>query len=207
MLYDYLKENYREDEPIIFNDVVYLNYSRPVLNQMFRALCNEGKLVKYDTGIYFIPGKSRLKSNTGLNADIAAYYKYIHRNGKTFGYYSGNSFANKIGISTQVPYKVEITSNHMAAQVRELEIGKRTFIVRHPVVPVTNENAPVLSMLDLLKNLEIYMDDSYRDAAVRFEEYIRKYHITKESVDQYIRFFPSKIFRNYYETGLDHVLA
>ena len=55
-------------------------------------------------------------------------------------FYSGNTFANQLGISTQVPNKVEIVSNNIAAKIREIPIGKRTFTVRRPVVPVNDEN-------------------------------------------------------------------
>ena len=51
-----------------------------------------------------------------------ALYKYVSRGGKVDGFYSGNTFANQLGISTQVPNKVEIVSNNMAAKVREVPI-------------------------------------------------------------------------------------
>ena len=76
-------------------------------------------------------------------------YKYVSRGGKVDGFYSGNTFANQLGISAQVPNKVEIVSNNMAAKIREIPIGKRTFIVRRPVVPVNEENVYVLQLLDL----------------------------------------------------------
>ena len=53
----------------------------------------------------------------GVNADTVARYKYVSRGGKVDGFYSGNTFANQLGISTQVPNKVEIVSNNMAAKV------------------------------------------------------------------------------------------
>ena len=207
MIYDYLQQNYKEAEPIFFGDIAIDHISKPVLNQMLKQLCDEGKLVKYDTGIYYIPKKSRLLGNIGPNADIVARYKYIERQGQINGYYSGNTLANKIGITTQVPRQVEITSNHMAARVRQIELGSRKFIIRHPVVPVTNDNADVLQMLDLLKNLDLYNDGSYEDASKRFYDYIIKHRINKKEVDNYIRSFPISVFKNYYELRLDHVLA
>ena len=209
MLYDYLKENYKEAEPIFFSDVKYENLSKPALSQKFKALCDERKIVRYDTGIYYIPRPSRLKGfgMIGLTADITAYYKYISRRGETFGYYSGNTFANHIGITTQVPRTIEITSNCVAARVKDIIISNRKFIVHHPPVKVTNENAAVLRMLDLMKNLENYMDEDYPEATDRFKEYIEIFKIRKADVDRYIRAFPISIFKNYYELGLDHVLA
>ena len=72
-----------------------------------------------------MPKKSRLKTNVGVNADTVARYKYVSRGGKVDGFYSGNTFANQMGISTQVPNKVEIVSNNMAAKVREVPIETR----------------------------------------------------------------------------------
>ena len=207
MLYEYLKQNYKEGEPIFFSDLHFDGVSKPALNQMFKQLCDEKKISKYDTGIYYIPRQSRLRENVGPGADVVAYYKYIERMGKISGYYSGNTLANKMGISTQVPRTVEITSNHMAARVRKIELGSREFIVRHPSVIVTNENAAVLQMLEMLKDLNAYMDGSYKEAALSFQNYIEKNNIQKADVDQYIRSFPISIFKNYYELGLDHVLA
>ncbi|MCB6991657.1 DUF6088 family protein [bacterium 210820-DFI.6.38] len=90
-----------------------------------KKLCDEGKLQKYENGIYYLPKKSRLKTNVGVNADTVARYKYVSRGGKVDGFYSGNTFANQLGISTQVPNKVEIVSNNMAAKVREVPIETR----------------------------------------------------------------------------------
>ena len=58
----------------------------------------------------------------GVNADTVARYKYVSGGGKVDGFYSGNTFANQLGISTQVPNKVELVSNNMAAKVREVPI-------------------------------------------------------------------------------------
>ena len=207
MLYDYLKQNYKEAEPIFYSDISFDGVSKPVLSQMFKQLCDEKKLIKYDTGIYFNPKKTRLKGNIGPGADVVAYYKYIERLGNISGYYSGNTLANKMGISVQVPRKIEIVSNYMAARVREIELGPRKFIVRHPPVKVTKDNAAVLQMLDMLKNLELYMDGSYQDASEKFYDYAAEYNITRTKVDRYIRSFPVNVFKNYYEVGLDHVLA
>ena len=162
MLYEFLKNNYKEAEPIFFSDIVIKGITKSAVNQQLKKLCNEGKLQKYENGIYYLPKKSRLKTNVGVNADTVARYKYVSRGGKVDGFYSGNTFANQLGISTQVPNKVEIVSNNMAAKVREVPIGKRTFIIRKPVVPVNEENVYVLQLLDLLKNLDVYLDESLR---------------------------------------------
>jgi hypothetical protein len=207
MLYDYLLANYKAAEPIFFSDIKIEGISRPALNQHMRRLCEEKKLEKYEPGVYYIPKKSRLNGSVGINADMVARYKYIERNGRVQGFYSGNFFANQLGISTQVPNKVEIVSNNIAANIREIPIGKRTFIIRKSHISVNEDNVFVLQILELLKNLDAYLDDDYKDAREKFRRYIDAHGITRAEVDQYIRKYPVTIFKYYYELRLDDVLA
>ena len=107
--------------------------TKSAVNQQLKKLCDEGKLQKYENDIYYLPKKSRLKTNVGVNADTVARYKYVSRGGKVDGFYSGNTFANQLGISTQVPNKVEIVSNNMAAKVREVPIWGILHHLRKPL--------------------------------------------------------------------------
>ena len=84
----------KEAEPIFFSDIVIKRITKSAVNQQLKKLCDEGKLQKYENGIYYLPKKSRLKTNVGVNADTVARYKYVSRGGKVDGFYSGNTFAN-----------------------------------------------------------------------------------------------------------------
>lgn len=207
MLYDEILENYKEAEPIFFSDLERNGISKSALNQQLKTLCKKGLLAKYDTGVYYRPKKSLLKSSIGPNADMVARYRFISKGKNIDGFYAGNSFANQLGISTQVPRVVEIVSNNTNSSARKIMIGNRPFYVRKPIVPVTAENVYVLQMLELLKNLDAYLDGSYQDAKEKFAEYIELHGITRKDVDQYIRDYSGTVFKNYYELELDHVLA
>ena len=207
MLYDYIKEQYREAEPIFFSDLEREGITKSALNQQLKKLCEKGLLQKYDTGVYFIPKKTLLKSTVGPNADMVARYRFISKGDNIEGFYGGNFFANQIGITTQVPKIVEIVSNNTNSSNREIRIGNRRFYVRKPVVQITNENVYVLQMLELLKNLDAYLDYSYEEAREKFVEYILIHGITRKDVDLYIREYPLSTFKYYYELELDHVLA
>ena len=80
-----LKNNYKEAEPIFFSDIVIEEITKSAVNQQLKKLCDEGKLQKYENGIYYLPKKSRLKTNIGVNADMVARYKYVSRGGKVDG--------------------------------------------------------------------------------------------------------------------------
>ena len=207
MLYDYIISNYKEGEPIFFSDIFVEGISRSAVNQQMKSLCNKGMIKKYDKGIYYIPKKTMLKATVGPSADMVARYRFVTKGEEIFGYYSGNSFANQLGISMQVPRKIEIVSNNSNSSPREIEIGGRKFLIRKSSIVINRENVYVLQLLELLKNIEVYMDGSYDEARVKIEEYIDIHVIRKESVNRYIREFPINVFKNYYELGLDNVFA
>ena len=60
MLYEYLEENYKPNEPIFVSDV-QLPVSAVNLRKMFKELCDSGKINRFDKGVYYIPKQSRLK--------------------------------------------------------------------------------------------------------------------------------------------------
>lgn len=207
MLYDYIKKNYNEAEPIFFSDLEREDITKSALNQQLKKLCDKGLLMKYDTGVYYIPKMTLLNSVVGPNADMVARYRFISKGDNIDGFYGGNSFANQIGITTQVPRVVEIVSNNTNSSDREVRIGNRRFYVRKPIVQITKENVYVLQMLELLKNLDAYLDYSYEEAKEKFAEYISVHGIKRSDVDCYIRKYPMSTFKYYYELELDHVLA
>lgn len=207
MLYDYILQHYKEAEPIFFSDLERNDITKSALNQQLKKLCDKGLLQKYDTGVYYIPKKSLLNMTVGPNADMVARYRFISKGDNIDGFYTGNMFANQIGISTQVPMVVEIMSNNTNSSDREVKIGNRRFYVKRPVTTITKDNVYVLQMLELLKNLDAYLDYSYDEARDKFAEYIKLHKIKKSDVDLYIRKYPNVIFKYYYEMRLEHVLA
>jgi len=207
MLFEYLKEHYHDGEPIFLDDIHIKGMSRPNFRQQIKTLADNGRIMRYDKGIYYIPKATRFRSSAGPSPETVARYKYISRGGRTDGYYSGSTFANHIGISLQVPMKKEIVSNNIAAIVREVSIGKQTFIVRRSNIPITEENVRVLQLLELLKNLDVYLDVNYNEAREKIKKYALSNHITKTEIDRYIRQYPDSTFRYYYEMRLENVLA
>ena len=206
MLYNYIKEHYKEVEPIFLSDLLRTNITESVLNQQLKELCENGLLQQYDEEVYFIPKKSKLNLTVGPNADMVARYRFISKGDNVDGFYAGNTFANQIGISTQVPYVIEIVSNNVLDD-GEVLIANRRFVVRKPVVPITKENVHVLQMLELLKNLDAYIDCPYEEVREKFVEYISVCGIAKSDVELFIKEYPKSTLKYFYELGLDQVLA
>lgn len=205
MLYNFIKDHYKEAEPIFFSDLLRENITEQDLKLQIKELCENGLLQQYDSEVYFIPKNTTLNSTIGPNADMVARYRFISKGDNVDGFYAGNTFANQIGISTQVPYVIEIVSNNVSTD-GEVLIGNRRFCVKKPVVPITRENVYVLQMLELLKNLDAYLDCTYEEAREKFAEYISVCEITKSEVEMYIKEYPESTRKYYHELELDKAL-
>lgn len=206
MLLEYLQKNYKVNEPIFVSDI-YLPVTDTNLRQMFKVLCDSGQIYRYETGIYYMKGNTRLKGGVSLSASKVARYKYIARKDQVNGYYSGYTFANLLGLTTQVPYTIEIVSNCASAKCREVSVKNQKIILRRPRTQINKENVDVLQLLDLLKDFEQYVDEDMATATYIISSYIKKIGMKRSDVDEYITLFPDRVYKYIYEMRLYNVFA
>ena len=206
MLYGYLIENFKPYEPIFTADID-IDMVRNSLRPKLKELCDSGKLCRYEAGVYYLPGKMKLKGLTPISASAVARSRYVNRRGKVRGYYSGYTFANQIGLSLQVPYVQEIVTNEASAKVREIDIKGQKFIIRKPKAEVTEENVYTLQFLDFLSDIDKYLDGSSENILDKLEKIIKDEKITKELIDTYISLYPTKVYKNLYETGVVYAIT
>ena len=202
MLYEYLKENYEPGEPIFSSDIFIPGLTEENLRYHLKRLTDDGILCRFEAGIYYFPKTDIFGEKLALTADTVALHKYIRRRGKRIGYYSGYTLANRMGLSAQVPHTEEITSNYAPAQVRELSIKNRRYILRRPLVEVTDENVAVLQFLDCLKDLEKCAEEEPEVCGRILTGYAKEHDITKIMVDRFLANYPLKIYKAIYETGV-----
>lgn len=205
MLYDYLINNYIPGEPIFTGDIMLDGMSEENLRYHLKKFVDNGILCRFEAGIYYFPKKNIFGEEMSLSADTVATHKYIERRGKRVGYYSGYTLANRMGLSTQVPYIEEITSNYAPALVRELEIKNRKYVIRRPAVEVTEENVQVLQFLDCLKDIEKCAEEDLEVCGRILSKYALEHAITKAMIDKFIVNYPIKIYKALYETGVEYV--
>lgn len=157
--------------------------------------------------MYYIPKINIFGEQSVLSAETVALHKYVYRKGKRVGFYSGYTLANRLGISTQVPFKEEITSNYAPAQVREICIKNRKYVIRKPVIEVTEENAYVFQFLDCLKDIDKSAEEDMEVCGKILTDYAMEHKITKKLIDQFLDYYPVKIYKAIYETGVKYVSA
>ncbi|MBD5393140.1 MAG: hypothetical protein HDR71_02490 [Lachnospiraceae bacterium] len=205
MLYNYLKENYEPGEPIFSGDIVIPGLSEENLRYHLKKLTDDGILYRFEAGIYYLPKLNIFGEKMSITADMVALHKYVMRKGKRIGYYSGYTLANRMGLSTQVPFTEEITSNLAPAPIREVTIKNQKYILRRPVVEITDENVAILQFLDCLKDLEKCAEEEPKVCGRILTGYAREHAITKSSVDRFLVNYPLKIYKAIYETGVEYV--
>lgn len=198
-IYEYLKQNFEPNEPIFKSDID-LNLSDTNLRQSLKRLCDTGAIKRFSTGVYYLPKESPLKFSVPFSPEDVAFKKYIKSNCNYIGYYSGFTFANQLGISTQVPYIMEITSNIASAKSQTIQIRGQKFLLRKSRIQITNDNWQLLQLLDLLKDINLYANPTKSASAIK--KYIIDEKFTKKQLDTYLKDYPDKIYRIMYQLDL-----
>lgn len=202
MLYDYLMENYGENTPIFVSELDIEGLNESTLRVQIKKMTDAGMLKRFDTGIYFIPKKTIFKSDSTISVMQVIEKKYLKNKDKVFGYLSGYMLVNMAGLTTQVPVVYEVVSNNATTDYRKIMINKTRVIVKRPKVPVTNENVRILQFLDLIKDVDIYSEEEGNSLKKRMLEIMKKLDITFSALEPYLSFYPEKIYKNMYETGV-----
>lgn len=206
MLLEFLKSKFGPGKPIFTEDAEPLGLSAGNLRQLFKKLVDAGELSRFEPGVYFLPDPNH--EYYPISSNMVAEYKYITDGDEIYGYYSGYTFANQLGLCLQVPYKEEIVTNNTTAIAREVKVGKIPFYIRRAKVAVTKENRNVLQLLDLLKDVEEYTDYCCEEEAPDIiRRHILRNKILRADVDKYIENFPLKTYKYIYDLRLYDVLA
>ena len=201
-LYEYLLETYQENEPIFSSDITVDGISDVNIRSQLKKLTDQGKIKRYDTGIYYLPTKSIFKSGSQLSPERVIEEKYLKEKGQLCGYISGLDFFNQLGLTTQVPMQYEVVSNKATSEYREAYLVKTKVIIRKPKISVTEENYKVLQFLDMIKDLDEYAEISGRELSVRLIEYMGKLQMSFSQLEPYLQYYPDKIYKNMYKAGI-----
>lgn len=199
-LYDYLLENYKEDEPIFLADLKIDKMSQSNVRQQIKRLTDTGKVKRFDKGIYFIPKKTIFRSGSELAPEKVLEAKYLKDMNNHCGYITGLLFFNQMGLTTQVPMKYEIVSNKATNDYREISLGNFIVIIRKPKVLVTEMNYRILQFLDLIKDVDKYSEVTGKSLQERLQQYMNQANLTISEMEPYFSYYPDKLYKNLIET-------
>lgn len=199
-LYEYLLDNYKENEPIFLADLQVDGMTRTNVRQQIKKLTDTGKVKRFDNGIYFLPKKTIFKSGSQLAPEKVLECKYLRDKDERCGYVSGLMFFNQMGLTTQVPMMYEVVSNKATNDYRETSLAKSRVIVRKPKVPVTEKNYKALQFLDMLKDVDVYSELTGKPLQDRLYRYMDDANLSISEIEPYFAYYPDKLYKNLVET-------
>ncbi len=184
MLKSYLLENYGYNEPIFLNDLKIEGLSENAVRQSVKRLVAKSFLERYDNGIYYIPKAGGLLGKSYLDPLLVIMRKYVRNKYETYGYITGLSFVNQLGLTTQMPAVIEIVTNTEATNGRTVMVGSQKVRIKKSAVPVSNNNVELLQLLDCIVQAEKYTELSLKETVDTMLSYVRQKRFTKEQLSE-----------------------
>jgi hypothetical protein len=160
--------------------------------------------VRYSFGVYYFSETAFWGAPLPLDAAKVAEKKYIKNNGRTLGYYSGLTLMNMVGLTNQVPNTSEITTVRETTRMRDISIGKAKFRIRRAKMEVTEENAPVLQLLELFNRIDKPLEKFQKDNLLIL---IGNKKIKAELLAECAKCFPKRALQNLKRSEIGYIVA
>ena len=201
-VYNYIENKYKPNEPIFLAELDISGMKPVSVRQQMTKLTEDGRLKRFDAGIYYIPKKSMFRSGSTLSVDEVIRKKYLQDGVNRCGYVGGILFANQLGLTTQVPALYEVYTNKATTEYRETRLANLRVILRKPYCEIDAKNAETLQFLDLIKEVVDISEVDGEDLTKRLLGYMKKKNIGFESMKPFLPYYPDRIYKNMYEVGL-----
>lgn len=180
------------DEPILISEIeaIFPERSKPWIDKAIKTMVDNNYIKRFSTGVYYIPRKT-IFGESVLSAQKVIEKKYIQNDTDTYGYISGLMLLNKIGLTTQVPNTITLTTNNEASRGRKVTIGNQAVYIMKSNAKITRENYRVLQFLEAIK----LVDPAELDYIEKFnlEKYISDNKITLNDISKYSLYFPDYV--------------
>ena len=88
-VYNYLRDNYALNEPIFLAELNIPDMKPASVRQQLKKLTEAGRIKRFDTGIYYLPGQSMFRFGSMLSLDDVIRKKYLVKDGGRCGYLIG----------------------------------------------------------------------------------------------------------------------
>ena len=201
-----LKAMYGENEPILFREIYEElgDYTRESTYRVIREAIKDGKLARYDSGIYYVPTYGVL-GMSALGARKVFRKKYITDGKKYYGFYSGDTILNIFGQSSQAPNTVEIISNNESTRGRFVEIKSGRAYVKKSRTNITNNNYKQLMLLETFNLLE--PDNQTKEFNENVIKYMRENNLTPKDLFEFADVMPARAIKNFASSEVIYAFA
>ena len=196
-LYETLLNCFGYNEPFKTSEINFEDYSKEKICIEMTKLCKKGKVVRFETGIYYIP-KTNKFGTVIFNQSKIVDKKYIKDGEQVFGYYSGTELEYRLGLTKVKPNTIVIYTNGETTRMRRVMVGSQRIILRKPRTKIDKFNASILCFLELMNGIDVETLDEYKRKLI--SDYIAENRITQKQITKYIPYFPDKTCRNLIES-------
>ena len=163
--------------------------------------------VGVDNGIYYIPKQGGLLGKSYLDPFLVIMRKYVRSKTETYGYVTGISFVNQLGLTTQMPAIIEIVTNREATNGRTVTVGNQKVRIKKAAVEVSDNNAELLQLLDGIGQAEKYTELTMKDTIDIMRSYVKKKHFTKEQLSEVTSVITGATAKKLIEWGMIYEFA
>lgn len=189
-----LLKQYGVNRPIFIDEIRFEEIPYNSIRKEFSRMVNGGEIKRYMRGVYYFPAR-----NAALTPFQIAAKRYLRRDSKPYGFYSGANLQNMLGLSTQVPFTTEITTNAVKRS-RRVTVGVFRFLLLPPRVRVTNRNLSALQFLNVVERTALA---SFRAEDIGIlSSFIKQKRIKKSVVLGIIDSYPKETLTKLQKTGL-----
>ena len=128
----------------------------------------KGIIKKISKGVFYIPRKT-VFGTLGPDSN-GILERYLFENGKRVAYETGFSLYNKLGLTTQMAFKIKVASKNKRIKINQ---GPLQVSSVKSYAAVTDENYRLLGYLDALKDIRRIPDSSTSQAIKRMSWLIK----------------------------------
>ena len=191
MIVDELKKEYGLNNPILIEDFINNEkYNYDSMRMILSRLVKSGVLRRYAQGIYYFPEANIYFGESVPSFSEILEKKYIQNKEEIYGYYTGFVILNRLGLTTQVPVRREVTTNKETNNLRIVNISGMEAILRKPLVEVTKENVKYLQFMDIFRYAYLSEIKEHKEGVIK---YIKENKLNREDLIKYtFKYYPDK---------------
>ena len=200
----YLKEVYGYATPIFLKDIRIGRKSKTAIRKDLSRAVERGEIVRKAQGVYCFKHESEFSD--GVTFEEIVRQKYIRNNYgiprldlDIYGYVTGLSFLNQIGLTQQVPAVLEVVTNNTSCK-REYRIKNRVVVVNKARTEINRTNWKALQFFDVINSVS---DETIKKNKQLLLDYIKN-NLTKMDFERNISFYPTKVIKRIVDEGLIH---
>ena len=178
-----------ESEPFGYADLGIAPADFVTAAKAIERLQKNGTINKLSKGVFYKPKMSIFGA---LPPDYNSILKnYLYKDGKRVGYITGGVLYNQLNLTTQNYFRTQIATNRSRKKI-DISWLKTNSVKAY--AEVTEENYPLLGILDALKDIKSISDTSASKAVTMLMAKIKEF--TKkdiESLIQYALLYPPRV--------------